>query len=108
VSASTAALISPLGTATIENKQKLPIVPKRLEKALRRRTRSPMICRPPPTSFGWNDGSVISEIQTESIHGSGITYGNGALWIASTWGLKTLKVDPRPERRWHSSMSRAR
>jgi len=38
---------------------------------------------------------VISRIQTESIHGSGITYGNGALWIASTWGLKTLKVDPK-------------
>ena len=67
-----------------------------------------MICRPPPTSFGWNDGSVISELQTESIHGSGITYGNGALWIASTWGLDTLKVDPRSERRWHGSMSRAR
>jgi len=45
-------------------------------------------------------GVVIKEIMTESIHGSGITYGNGALWITST-KMKdpkdppvTLKVDP--------------
>ena len=30
------------------------------------------------------DGSIIQTLQTESIHGSGITYGNGALWIGST------------------------
>ena len=42
----------------------------------------------------FTDGSVLVEIQTESIHGSGITFGGGALWIASTFGLKTLKVDP--------------
>src|SRR5215510_4946030 len=30
------------------------------------------------------DGSVIRELQTESIHGSGITYGHDALWITST------------------------
>src|SRR5439155_16412007 len=46
------------------------------------------------------DGSVMRELQTESIHGSGITYGNGALWIASTKmrdpaaAPRTLKVDP--------------
>ena len=39
------------------------------------------------------DGSIIEQIQTESIHGSGITYGNGALWLGSTKSLKTLKVD---------------
>jgi streptogramin lyase len=45
-------------------------------------------------------GAVIREIMTDSIHGSGITVGNGALWIAST-KMKdpkhppaTLKVDP--------------
>ena len=27
--------------------------------------------------------------------GSGITHGDGALWMASTFGLKTLKVDSR-------------
>ena len=47
------------------------------------------------------DGSIIQELQTESIHGSGITYGNGALWIASTkmtdpaMPPRTLKVDPK-------------
>jgi len=46
-------------------------------------------------------GAVIREIMTDSIHGSGITFGNGALWITST-KMKdpkdapvTLKVDPR-------------
>jgi streptogramin lyase len=45
-------------------------------------------------------GAVIREIMTDSIHGSGITYGNGVLWITST-KMKdskdppvTLKVDP--------------
>jgi streptogramin lyase len=44
-------------------------------------------------------GAVLREIMTDSIHGSGITVGNGALWIAST-KMKdptkppvTLKVD---------------
>lgn len=46
------------------------------------------------------DGSVLREIQTEALHASGITFGNGALWIGSTKGRnaqdppKTLKVDP--------------
>jgi hypothetical protein len=50
------------------------------------------------------DGSIIQELQTESIHGSGITYGNGALWIASTkmadpkMPPRTLKVDPKTGR----------
>ncbi len=46
------------------------------------------------------NGTVIREILTDSIHGSGITVGNGALWITST-KMKdpkhppaTLKVDP--------------
>src|SRR5262249_58166627 len=47
-----------------------------------------------------DDGSIVRTIQTESIHGSGITYGNGALWIGSTKNIdpavppRTLKVDP--------------
>jgi streptogramin lyase len=45
-------------------------------------------------------GAIIRELMTESIHGSGITYGNGALWITSTKMKNpqdapvTLKVDP--------------
>jgi outer membrane protein assembly factor BamB len=47
------------------------------------------------------DGSVLQALQTESIHGSGITSGNGALWISSTKmsdpsaAPRTLKVDPK-------------
>src|SRR5262245_47619252 len=47
------------------------------------------------------DGTIIQQIQTESLHGSGITYGNGALWITSTKAKDpaekplTLKVDPK-------------
>src|SRR5262245_25564586 len=50
------------------------------------------------------DGSIIETIQTESIHGSGITYGHGALWISSTKMIdpsappRTLKVDPKSGR----------
>jgi hypothetical protein len=50
------------------------------------------------------DGTVLREILTESLHGSGITYGNGALWIGSTYGKdaldppRTLKVDPHTGR----------
>lgn len=46
------------------------------------------------------DGTVLRTLQTESIHGSGITLGNGALWITSTKMVdpkdppRTLKVDP--------------
>ena len=42
----------------------------------------------------YEDGKVLKEIQTEGHHSSGITYGNGALWIASTFALTTIKVDP--------------
>jgi hypothetical protein len=44
-------------------------------------------------------GAVLASVQTESIHGSGITYGDDAWFITSTKVLSgnpsTLKVDPR-------------
>jgi streptogramin lyase len=46
-------------------------------------------------------GAVIKALMTDSIHGSGITFGNGALWITSTKMKNpkdapvTLKVDPK-------------
>ena len=46
------------------------------------------------------DGTILRTIQTESLHGSGITFGSGVLWIGSTLGKdkydppRTLKVDP--------------
>src|SRR5215472_17666937 len=96
--------------ATIDEKEKLPIIPKRVEKLFR----TPVIKEPndlqflpdgnllildqvdPNKVFTVNprDGSIIRQVQTESIHGSGITIGNGAWWIGSTKTLKTLKVDP--------------
>jgi hypothetical protein len=45
------------------------------------------------------DGRILRTVQTESVHGSGITMGDGAWWITSTKALKgppvTLKVDPK-------------
>lgn len=44
-------------------------------------------------------GAVLSSVETESLHGSGITYGNGAWFITSTKVMtgnpSTLKVDPK-------------
>ena len=44
-------------------------------------------------------GAVLASVVTESIHGSGITYGDGAWFITSTKVLSgnpsTLKVDPK-------------
>lgn len=91
-----------------DGKDHLPVASKRVEKAFRAPGKAPndlqdaadglwILDQVDPNKVfkvRYGDGSVIHEIQTESIHGSGITYGNGALWIASTWALKTLKVDP--------------
>jgi hypothetical protein len=48
------------------------------------------------------DGKILRTVQTESVHGSGITIGDGAWWITSTKALKgppvTLKVDPKSGR----------
>ncbi len=44
------------------------------------------------------NGRILAQVQTESIHGSGITYGDHVWWITSTKALvgnpSTLKVDP--------------
>jgi streptogramin lyase len=97
-------------TAATADKEKLPIVPKRVQKAFQ----TPGIKEPNDIQFApdgnlWildqvdpnkvfkvnpKDGSVLNQVQTESMHGSGITFGDGAWWIGSTKTLKTLKVDP--------------
>ncbi len=95
--------------AASEDKDKLPLVSKRLEKVFLAPGKMPNGLQAAPDGLWildqedpnkvhkvrYEDGSVLAELQTESIHGSGITYGDGALWIASTYGLKTLKVDPK-------------
>ena len=110
---STAALMraSLIPAADNDARENLPIVPKRVEKLFR----TPGIKQPndlqfapdgnlwildqvdPNKVFKMNpaDGSILEQVQTESIHGSGIAFGNGAWWIGSTKSLKTLKVDPK-------------
>lgn len=43
----------------------------------------------------WKDGSVLFSVQTEADRASGITLGGGAVWLASTYNCKILKVHPR-------------
>ncbi|HTS50337.1 MAG TPA: hypothetical protein VMH05_20470 [Bryobacteraceae bacterium] len=108
-SAGCGALTSRLLALSVDDKAKLPVVQKRLEKVFRAPCKAPndlqaasdglwILDQVDPNKVfkvRFEDGSVILQLQTESIHGSGITYGDGALWIASTWSLKTLKVDPK-------------
>jgi hypothetical protein len=45
------------------------------------------------------DGKILRTVQTECVHGSGMTIGDGAWWLTSTKALQgppvTLKVDPK-------------
>jgi hypothetical protein len=113
--AATVALGPRLAAATPEEKARLPLVPKRVEKAFKAPCRQPNDLQfvsdglwildqvDPNKAFKVRpeDGSVLHQIQTASIHGSGITFGNGVLWIGSTKMLdpkdppRTLKVDPQ-------------
>ncbi|HWW84818.1 MAG TPA: hypothetical protein VNZ26_14510 [Vicinamibacterales bacterium] len=115
--ASTSALVTTSRVAALRGAEDVPVLTKRVE-----RLYTVAGCKQPNdlqfTSEGlWildqvdqpgnkvflvkpETGAVIKEIMTDSIHGSGITYGNGALWITST-KMKdpkdapvTLKVDP--------------
>lgn len=105
--------ISPEKIAEREN---APIIPKKVERRFNTR---PIIRNPNGMQFTpdrklWlldqqdpnkvftvdpDDGQVLAQVQTESIHGSGITYGDDAWWITSTKVLagnpSTLKVDPK-------------
>ena len=111
ISSGTLAIIRRMRAASEDARENLPIVPKRVERVFK----VPAIKEPNDLQFApdgnlWildqvdpnkvfkvnpKDGSIIDQVQTESMHGSGITYGNGAWWIGSTKTLKTLKVDPK-------------
>src|SRR5882672_6725638 len=98
----------------IDDKANLPLVSKRVEKVFKAPCKEPNDLAFVPEGL-WildqvdpnkallvrpEDGSVIRQIQTESIHGSGIALSSGALWIASTKTSdgtppKTMKVDPK-------------
>jgi streptogramin lyase len=99
----------------LEDKSALPVIAKRVEKVFQAPGQHPnalqavsdglwILDQVDPNKahkVRWEDGKVLIEIQTEGMHSSGITYGNGALWITSTAPgpcptcLKTLKVDPK-------------
>ena len=68
---------------------------------------SPTAYKPRPTASGastkWTSRSINSttkaaktlfEAQTDTAHSSGITLGDGSLWIASTFELKIARLDP--------------
>jgi hypothetical protein len=102
--------------ATIAARQNAPVVSKKVNKLYNLR---PAVQEPNDMQFAANGdlwildqkdpnrvftinaktGAVIASVQTESIHGSGITYGDGAWFITSTKVLSgnpsTLKVDPK-------------
>jgi hypothetical protein len=99
------AFASRLPAATNEDKQNLAIIPRRVEKLFKTASiKEPNDLQFAPDGNLWildqvdpnkvfkvnpKDGSIIDQVQTESIHGSGITFGNGAWWIGSTKALKT-------------------
>jgi streptogramin lyase len=99
-----------MAIATDEEKASVPVIARRVEKVFRAPGRQPNALQAvagglwivdqvdDPGNMVYKvtyEGKVLQQFPTESIHGSGITVGSdGALWIASTWGLKTLKVDP--------------
>ena len=46
------------------------------------------------TRLDYETGAVLSEVQTDTVHSSGITVGGGFLWIASTYEVKVAKLVP--------------
>jgi streptogramin lyase len=111
ISTGSLAVASRVAAATNVDKANLPVTTKRVEKIFK----NPAIKEPNDLQFAadgnlWildqvdpnkvfkvnpKDGSTLDQVQTESMHGSGLTFGNGAWWIGSTKTLKTLKVDPK-------------
>jgi len=105
---------------TDEEKAALPIIPKTVVKVFNKapRIKEPNALQFTPEGDLWAldqvdpnkafllnpaDGSVLREIQTEGLHSSGITLGNGAMWIGSTKGddkhpPSVLKVDTKTGR----------
>jgi len=102
--------------ATLDARKNAPVVPKKVNKLYNLK---PAVDQPNDMQFAPNGelwildqkdpnavvtidpktGKVLSRVVTESIHGSGITYGDNAWFITSTKVLSgnpsTLKVDPK-------------
>lgn len=105
-----------IDAATIAARKTAPIVPRKVQRLfdLRPRVHAPNDLQFAPDGTLWvldqkdpntvftidpASGAVLAGVQTECIHGSGITYGDGAWFLTSTKVLSgnpsTLKVDPR-------------
>ena len=102
--------------ATIAARRNAPVIPKKVNRLFNLR---PQVMEPNDLQFApdgklWvldqkdpnkvftidpANGQVLAGVQTECIHGSGITYGDGAWFLTSTKVLtgkpSTLKVDPK-------------
>jgi streptogramin lyase len=102
--------------ATIAARKNAPVIPKKVNKLYNLK---PAVDQPNDMQFGPNGelwildqkdpnavftidpktGKILSSVVTESIHGSGITYGDNAWFITSTKVVtgnpSTLKVDPK-------------
>jgi streptogramin lyase len=102
--------------ATIDARKNAPVIPKKVNKLYNLK---PQVDQPNDMQFAPNGqlwildqkdpntvftidaktGKVLSSVVTESIHGSGITYGDNAWFITSTKVItgnpSTLKVDPK-------------
>lgn len=112
--------------ATIAARQNAPVIPKKVNRMFNLR---PQVSEPNDLQFApdgklWvldqkdpnrvftidsANGHVLASVQTECIHGSGITYGDGAWFLTSTKVLtgkpSTLKVDPatgRTLKKWET------
>jgi hypothetical protein len=102
--------------ATIAARKNAPVIPKKVNKLynLKAQVDQPNDMQFAPNGELWildqkdpntvftidpKSGKVISSVVTESIHGSGITYGDNAWFITSTKVVtgkpSTLKVDPK-------------
>src|SRR5215831_8051005 len=93
-----AGLLAASRLPAVDEKTNLPTLAKRVERVFRAPCKEPNDLAFVPEGL-WildqadpnkaflvhpEDGSVIRQIQTESIHGSGIAFARGTLWIAST------------------------
>ena len=43
----------------------------------------------------WKTGETLFEAPTETVHSSGITVGDGLIWVASTYSCEVFAIDPK-------------
>lgn len=43
--------------------------------------------------LSYDDGSIIADLPTETLHSSGVTVGGGHIWVASTYSCELFKIN---------------